>query len=180
MYRLDLAAATIGLAIILGACAGSASKQAGAPRPGLAPAAVRQARWTGHIRPRDQQTGEAMFAFSASKYEGSVTVSRAAGDLHQTSIEIMLSSSGSNGPSADSRNVSWGLVVGRCGTAVAPVLPVTSFAPVELSSNGRGELSWTIPFDFPTSGEYHIDIYAGRSSGLPSVIACADLRLKNS
>jgi hypothetical protein len=120
-----------------------------------------------------------MFSFAATKYEGSVLVTRAEGELRQTSIYVLLTSSGSNGPSADVRSVSWGLVVGRCGTAVAPVLPVTTFPPVELSSSGRGEVTATIPFDFPTEGEYHIDFYAGSTSGLPSVIACAGLKLNN-
>lgn len=104
----------------------------------------------------------------------------AEGGLHQTSIYVLLTSNGSNGPEADSRNVSWGLVVGNCGTAVAPVLPVTTFPPVELSSNGRGEVTATIPFEFPTGGVYHVDFYAGRSAGLPSVIACASLKHRTS
>lgn len=34
------------------------------------------------------------------------------------------------------------------------------------------------PVAFPTTGEYRIDTYAGRSSGLQSVIACASLKLE--
>lgn len=135
-------------------------------------------RWTGSIRPRNQETGEAMFRFDTPKYGGNVYVMPAEGDLHQTTVEIMLRSNGSKGPSADLKNVSWGVVDGRCGVSVAPVLPVTSFAPVELNSTGNGGVKTTIPWAFPTKGEYHVDFYAGRRSGRPEVVACADLKLK--
>lgn len=178
MHRLDLLATSLALVALAG-CASHASRQS-AVASNVVPASTdaRKARWTGNIRPRDQQTGKAMFDFYASKLSGSVSVTPAEGELHQTTIYVLLSSDGSNGPAADNRNVSWGLVVGRCGTAVPPVLPVTTFRPVELSSNGRGEVTATIPFEFPTAGEYHVDVYAGRSAGIQLVIACANLKLK--
>ncbi len=179
MYRLDLLAASLAL-VVLGGCAGRAARQSAVASNVVESASTdtKQARWTGSIRPRDQQTGNAMMDFYAAKYAGSVSVTPAEGDLHQTKIYVLLTSDGSNGPASDSKNVSWGLVVGRCGTAAPPVLPVTTFPPVELSSTGRGEITATIPFAFPTTGEYHIDIYAGRNAGLQSVVACANLKLK--
>lgn len=178
MHRLDLLAASLAL-VVLGGCAARTSRQSAvASNVGAVSTDTRQARWTGNIRPRDQQSGKLEMDFYADKLAGSVNVTPAEGDLHQTKIYVLLTSNGSNGPASDSRNVSWGLVVGRCGTAAPPVLPVTTFPPVELSSTGRGEVTATIPFAFPTAGEYHVDIYAGRRAGLQSVIACANLKLK--
>jgi len=138
----------------------------------------KQAHWTGTIRPRDRQDGTAMFDFSGQKFGGNVEVTRATGEVDRTTIAITLTNSGSEGPSAKVSEVSWGLVVGRCGTRAAPVLPVTAFEPVELSSTGRGEVTSTIPFYFPTNGSYHIDIYAGSASSPSSVVACAELKYK--
>ena len=94
-------------------------------------------------------------------------------DTSRTSISIFLSTPESN------RSISWALVTGRCGAIEAPVLPVNSFAPLEIGSDGRVEATTHIPLQMPTDGSYHIDFYSGNTARLTDVVACADLKRKD-
>lgn len=91
-------------------------------------------------------------------------------DTSRTSISIHLSTPESN------RSISWALVTGRCGAIEAPVLPVNSFEPLEIGSDGRGETTTHIAFQTPTDGSYHIDFYSGNSARLTDVVACAEMK----
>lgn len=71
--------------------------------------------------------------------------------------------------------VQWGVVPGRCGSGALPVLPVENFPIMEVGSNGRAQLDEDIPFELPTSGEYHVNVYLGGTQ-LDNVITCANLR----
>jgi len=58
------------------------------------------------------------------------------------------------------------------------VLPISSFNPLEVSSNGSIDTTEEIPFEFPTDGMYHLDIFGGHSARLTEVVACANLSYK--
>ena len=170
MYQFRSVVATTVVMIALGACA-SASKQ----QSGTTKLSAKQANWTGNIRAREARTGQATPTKPPAMYQGSVRLTRVEGDISRTGIYILLS-----GPTPENSNaMSWVLASGRCGGVEAPVLPVSSFDPLDVGSNGRAEKSTTIPFEFPMDGMYHVDFFSGHAARLTEVVACADLKFKD-
>lgn len=103
---------------------------------------------------------------------GTVDMSQDPSNSTRTRINLSLS-----GPKGNML-VNWALVPGRCGTARAPVLPINDFQPLELPTSARGDLSVSVPYAFPTDGDYHVAIYSGNRAQLTDVVACATLSLK--
>jgi len=170
MRPITLTIATATLTALMVACGGSTSQNSGS----TAQLSVREPQWTGNIRARESRSGMATPTKPPASYQGSVRLSRADGDISRTNIYIMLS-----GPPPEStEGMSWVLASGRCGAVEAPVLPVSAFDPLDVGSNGRGEKSVTVPFEFPTSGSYHVDFFSGHSARITDVLACADLKYK--
>ena len=168
MQRFALVAATGILTLSLVACASSGSTHTGGSQQ-----ASGSGRWTGTIRATPTRTGEVAPTKPAAAYQGNVSMSRWEDDTSRTSISIFLSTPESN------RSISWALVSGRCGAIEAPVLPVNSFEPLQVGSDGRAETTTHIAFETPTDGSYHVDFYSGNSARLTDVVACADLKQKN-
>lgn len=130
---------------------------------------VEQDHWSGTIRPIEARTGEVAGTKPPAQYHGTILMSRAGTGMSRTRIEISLNRPEQYG------SVSWALSTGRCGMMVAPVLPISVFAPLEMSGSGRGDATEEVPFEFPTDGMYHVDIFSGHSARLTEVVACADL-----
>jgi hypothetical protein len=170
MHHLTRSAAAVVCLGVLGACGGKAT-----PQTGSSSLSVKETSWTGNIRAREQRTGEVTPSGPTASYQGTVRLTKVEGDISRTNIYIMLSGP----PPQTSDALSWVLASGRCGAIEAPVLPVSAFDPLDVGSNGRGEKSLTVPFEFPTTGTYHVDFFSGHSARITDVIACADLRLKN-
>jgi hypothetical protein len=68
----------------------------------------------------------------------------------------------------------WHLHLGSCsndrGILGAPEL----YTPVVAGNDGRGDVTVTLPFTTPNSGEYHIDVHETQSSA-SRIVACAPL-----
>ena len=167
MRHFILGTAMASLVVVFATCSRSTSNASGSQR-----VARVQPRWEGGIRPMEQRTGAAEPTKPAALFEGSVQLTRSGGDISRTYVHIHLSTPG-NGSS-----IYWALASGRCGNVETPVLPISSFNPLEVSANGSIESTEEIPFEFPTDGMYHLDIFGGHSARLTEVIACANLTYK--
>lgn len=128
--------------------------------------------WEGGIRPMQPRTGAAEPSSPPSLFDGTAQLTRSGGDISRTYVHIHLSTPG-NGSS-----VYWALASGRCGNLESPVLPISSFNPLEVGSNGMIDATEEIPFEFPTDGMFHLDIFGGHSARLTEVVACANLSYK--
>jgi hypothetical protein len=170
MHHVTRSAAAAVFLCVLGACGGKTGQQAASS--GLS---VKEQAWTGNIRAREQRSGQVSPTSPTAAYQGTVRLTKAEGDISRTNIYIMLSGP----PPQSSDALSWVLASGRCGGIEPPVLPISSFDPLDVGSNGRGEKSVTVPYEFPTSGVYHVDFFSGHSARLSDVVACADLKLKD-
>jgi hypothetical protein len=157
----------IATAVVLGtvACASHSANQQALSR--LLP---EQLQWTGSIRPVEHSSG-AVEPSKRTAMNGTVRMVQDPGNRDHSRIDVTLSSPRGN------TTMSWALVSSRCGSAGLPVLPLTSFQPLDLGSSGRGETSVSIPFSFPTQGSYHVAVYSGNRASLNDVIACAQLKL---
>jgi hypothetical protein len=92
--------------------------------------------------------------------------------MSRTTIHIRMSTPENGG------SISWVLASGRCGNLMSPVLPITAFDPLDVGGSGSVDATAEIPFEFPTEGMFHIDIFVGHTARLTEVIACANLALK--
>jgi hypothetical protein len=169
MHQLRSVLALATMACVASACSSSSSHQGGTEQ-----LSVKEMSWTGNVRAREARTGEAAPTGPTAIYQGTVRLTRTDGDISRTSIHILFSGP----PPQNNEAMSWVLASGRCGSVEAPVLPVSAFDPLDIGSNGRIEKSVTIPFEFPTSGMYHVDFFSGHSARITDVVACADLRYK--
>jgi hypothetical protein len=167
MRNLTLGTAIASLIVALAACSRSTSSAQGNQR-----IARVQPHWEGGIKPMQPRTGAAEPTAPPALFQGTVQLTRSGGDISRTYVHIHLSTPG-NGSS-----VYWALASGRCGNFEDPVLPISSFNPLEVSSNGSIDTTEEIPFEFPTDGMYHLDIFGGHSARLTEVVACANLSYK--
>lgn len=163
MYRKSRAVGAAALVVVCAACA----KHSGNAPSGLRP---EEARWSGMIQPTYQNSG-ATAASRRTNIDGTVDLVADKDYTSRTKVDITL------GTPVTNSTVSWALVPDRCGTGGVPVLPVDAFTPIEVGPSGRGEVSVIIPFELPTSGTYHVDIYEGARATLADVQACAELRI---
>ena len=168
MRHFILGTAMASLVVVFATCSRSTSNASGSQR-----LARVQPHWEGGIRPMQPRTGAAEPTTPAALFEGNVQLTRSGGDISRTFVHIHLSTPG-NGSS-----VYWALASGRCGNVETPVLPISSFNPLEVSANGSIETTEEIPFEFPTEGMYHLDIFGGHSARLTEVVACANLSYKD-
>lgn len=164
----------IGAAAAVVLCAACSKQQtagtagaAASPAVSLRPS---EARWTGTILPTSQNSGQA-FGSRRTQINGQVTMVADRDYPNRTAIDISI------GTPASNSSVLWALVPERCGTNGAPVLSINSFSPIEVGPSGRGEVKVVIPFELPTQGAYHVDVYEGRRATLADVQACAEMKL---
>lgn len=78
--------------------------------------------------------------------------------------------------SGPEQELSWAILYGACGTASLPVIPLSNFPEIDLSSGGNAEVNATVTLEFPSSGTYHAEIYNDRIGGAEAVVACGDLK----
>jgi hypothetical protein len=74
------------------------------------------------------------------------------------------------------RELTWGIFFGPCGNASLPVVTLSDFPELEMSSGGRTQLVASVSTELPTTGAFHVEIFKDRS-GLPEFsIACGNMR----
>jgi hypothetical protein len=68
----------------------------------------------------------------------------------------------------------WHIHLGSCGNDRGIIGSPELYAPVVVSTDGRGDVTVTLPFSTPNAGEFYVDVHASQSSASP-VAACAPL-----
>ena len=163
MYKQSRA---VGTALVAVACA-ACSKAAPGPVVALTPA---EAIWTGQLQPTEQNTG-GVEASRRTMIDGRVVMQADKDYPTRTTIDVSMGTPNRNS------SVTWALVPDRCGTGGVPVLPPSAFSPIEVGPSGRGEVTVVLPFELPTQGSYHVNIYEANTASLAAVQACAELSM---
>jgi hypothetical protein len=88
-----------------------------------------------------------------------------------TRINVMYSSGGTT-----DRYLNWAILPGRCGAGSLPILPISNFPELTVGGDGRAQVNVVLPFEFPSRGDYHINIYHERQQTLDQVVACGNLK----
>jgi hypothetical protein len=70
----------------------------------------------------------------------------------------------------------WHIHAGSCGNDNGIVGPTPSYEPITIGSDGKGEVTTTLPFSTPTTGEYFVNIHKS-STEMGTIVACGDLAL---
>jgi hypothetical protein len=125
--------------------------------------------WTGSLQPTQERTGAAVPTKQQKAY-GTVRLQPTSRDLNRTSVSIVIST-----PLQEPSELRWAIVPGRCGSGALPMVGHEHFPVLEVSSNGRGQLTTEIPFAMPYDGSYHVNVYRGTVQ-MENVLTCANLR----
>ena len=155
-------------AFALAGCAKS-TPVAGAPSPN-ANVSSASARWTANIQSVTQSRGDVAQSTRDRSY-GSLTWTH--GDGSQlTNASIVFTYAGQE------RFLSWAIVAGSCGTPSLPLIPLSNFPELNISSGGRAQVTTSLPIEFPTNGTYHVDVYKDRQGGMDALVGCGNMKLQ--
>jgi hypothetical protein len=69
----------------------------------------------------------------------------------------------------------WHVHKGTCGHDQGILGPAKAYTPVHLGADGEGELTVTLPFATPTSGQYMVNVHKS-ASDLKTILACGNLQ----
>lgn len=128
-------------------------------------------QYEGQFRPVQQNTGQMGMQTSQRIFGSARVIYREATGRAQAFLEINTSASQSD-------LLTWSIASGRCNSGSVPLAPVSQFPTIELSSNGRGEVTASdLPLVMPRSS-YHVNVYRGGET-LANVIACANLSVRS-
>ncbi len=165
------------LSILVPLSAGALAVLACAPKPpvegGAEPvrtsAAAPAASWTANLQAVTQSRSDVAQS-SRSRSYGSATMSRAESN-NLTRVSVVFNHTGSD------RYLNWAVFAGTCGTPSLPVIPINNFPELQIGGGGRAQTTADLPFEFPTQGTYHINIYRERQQNLAGLLACGNLRV---
>lgn len=155
------------VAVSVAACSGNAAPNgsiATAQSIGVPP----EPRWTGSIRA----------AIVDKLNESDSTRERSFGTLVWTpgatpslsNAKISFTYSGS------ARELTWGIFFGPCGNASLPVVTISDFPELEMSSGGHTEVIAAISTELPLTGAFHVEVFKDRSGGPEFSVACGNLK----
>ncbi len=68
----------------------------------------------------------------------------------------------------------WHIHLGSCGNDRGIVGSPELYAPLVVGTDGRGDVTVTLPFTTPNAGEFYVDVHASQSSA-SQIVACAPL-----
>ncbi len=127
------------------------------------------ASWSGNISAVVESNSDVRQSSRGNGY-GNAQLTR--GDAaNSTRINVQYSSAGTS-----DRYLNWAILPGRCGAGSLPVMPISNFPELTVGGDGRAQVNVELPFEFPRSGDYHINIYHERQQTLDQVVACGNLR----
>lgn len=170
--------ATCPLIFAVAACAKSVPVE-NAPAPAAASvSAPAEARWTSTLNPVQERTAEIRQA----------TTNRARGTFVMTEgdnpgwSKVTLNFNSNSGSSGNS-TATWAIVPGSCGSDAAPILPISTFPVMELGGSGSATVTSQIHWDFPMTGNYHVNVYRGglmnaESRSIAAILACGNLKFQ--
>lgn len=171
MRNVRYAAGLTAFALGIFACATTPKVEtAASPSGSVASSGANVATWSGNITAVLENNSDLRQSSRGNGY-GNVQLTR--GDAaHSTRVNVQYSSSGTS-----DRYLNWAILPGRCGSGTLPVMPITNFPELTVGGDGRSQASVELPFEMPTRGDYHINIYHERQQTLDQVVACGNLRL---
>lgn len=158
---------TFALGLGIAACAGSAATNrsiASAQLPGDAP----EPRWNGNIRAVVTDKLNHADSTRERSYGTLVWTPGATPALSNARIDLTYS-----GPS---RELTWGIFYGPCGNASLPIVTLSDFPELEMSSGGKTQVLAVLSFDMPTTGAFHVEVFKDRSGSSEFSVACGNLR----
>lgn len=127
-------------------------------------------RLVGRFSPSQQRTG-ALAPTGQAKVFGNIVLKPTDGDATRTHVVLDITTQESN------ITIAWALHPGQCGSPTLPLLAVNVFPAIDLGTTGRGHVEADLPLEFPTSGQFHANVYNdGTGQGLENVMTCAALR----
>jgi hypothetical protein len=68
----------------------------------------------------------------------------------------------------------WHIHLGTCGNDRGIIGSPELYAPIVAGSDGRGDVTVTLPFTTPNAGEFYVDVHDSQSSA-SRIVACAPL-----
>jgi hypothetical protein len=125
--------------------------------------------WSGSFQPTQERSG-VLAPTKLQQAAGTVRLRQSARDPRRTAVSLVVSASLSE-PTA----LRWAVLNGRCGVPSLPLLGYDQFAPLEVTSSGRGQLDVDLPLELPQTGSYHVNVYVG-GTDLDDVLTCANLK----
>ena len=169
MSNVRFAAALSALALGVIACTKTPAVETAASPSTSVSASGAVLSWSGNITAVVESNSDVRQSSRGNGY-GNAQLTR--GDSpNSTRINVNYSSGGSS-----DRYLNWAVLPGRCGAGSLPLLPISNFPELTVGGDGRAQVSVVLPFEFPTRGDYHINIYHERQQTLDQVVACGNLR----
>jgi hypothetical protein len=68
----------------------------------------------------------------------------------------------------------WHIHLGSCGNDLGIIGSPELYTPVVVGTDGRGDMTVTLPFTTPNTGEFYVDVHDSQSSA-SRIVACAPL-----
>jgi len=152
-----------GAGVLATACASPPSTNEGSAPP------TPVSEWTGSFQATQERTG-VLAPTRLQQASGTVRLRPSVRDPQRTSVSLVVST-----PVQEPSSLRWAVLPGRCGAGSVPLLGFDQFPPLDVGSNGRGQLDVEIPLALPQSGSYHVNVYH-RGTQLENVLTCATLR----
>ena len=163
---------TFAAAASIAACASSNAAPNRSVASAQLPADAAQPQWTGNIR---ASVTDKLNESDSTRERSYGTVQWTPGATPaQSSVKIDFTYSGS------ARELTWGIYYGPCGNASLPVVTLSDFPELEMSSGGRTSVVASISLELPTSGAFHVEIFKDRSGAPEFAVACGNLKFKRS
>ena len=146
------------------------------PNPSIASTGVvgeePQPKWVGNLRATIvDKINENDTVSSQRNYgsRGSVTWTKGATPaLSNATIDLTYSGS--------ERDLTWGIFYGPCGNASLPVITLSSFPELEMSSGGHTRVTASLAIELPMSGAFHAEVFKDRSGDSETSEACGNLK----
>lgn len=159
-------------ALSVAACSASVPVQgAGDPSAASSVSSSREPRWTAII----QNVAQTRFNMADTTRDRSYGSAQWSPDNRPTlsRVSVVFNYGGTE------RELSWAILIGNCGSASLPVIPISNFPELEVGSGGHAQLEAPLTLEFPISGSYHIEVYRDRRGGAEFLVACGNLKYSN-
>lgn len=131
-----------------------------------------QPRWTGSIRAIVIDKLNEADTVSSQRNTGShgtlVWTHGATPDLSNATIDFTYSGS--------ERELTWGIFFGPCGNASLPIVSLSVFPELEMSSGGRTQVVAALSTELPLSGAFHVEVFRDRTGDPETSVACGNLK----
>ena len=155
------------VALSLAACSNNAVPNASiatAQSPGEPP----QPRWSGNIRGVVVDKLNESDSTRERSYGSLVWTPGATPELSNAKIDFTYSGS--------ARELTWGIFYGPCGNASLPVVTLSDFPELEMSSGGHTQIIAALSTELPSTGAFHVEIFKDRSGTPEFTVACGNLK----